>query len=108
MTVHDHWLRALTVVVFVAASVSAAADIASCKKQAARDYAANMRSCEQNLRGLSVRLDRCKRGAKAHYDRARAACDAQARKAGQDPLPYLDHPPPRDPKPKDPPPPPPK
>lgn len=98
----------LALAVFVAAPVSAAADVASCKKQAARDYAANIRSCEQNLRGLQVRHDRCKRGAKTHYDRALAACDAQARKAGQDPLPYVGDPPTRDPKPKDPPPPPPK
>lgn len=103
-------LRALCVVVFAAMPVSAvnADDAASCKKQAAQDFTANVRSCEQNLRGLPMRLSQCKRDAKARYDRARTLCDAQAQRKigrgqrdffGPDPPPPPP-PPPKDPKPK--------
>jgi len=80
---------------------------AACKKEAARDYQANIKSCEQNLRGLFGRLRQCRNDAKARHGRARAHCDASARKAGEgqkdifgpDPPPPPP-PPPKDPKPK--------
>lgn len=95
-------------VLLATATVAAANDVATCKKQAASDYSIGVRLCEQNQRGLSTRLFQCKREAKMRYDRARAVCDTRARKAGGDPMPVFDWPdpppppppPPKDPKPK--------
>ena len=65
-----------------AAPVAAADTLAACKKQAAADYTANVKSCERNLRWLPARLRQCRNDAKTRHDRALAECDARARKAG--------------------------
>lgn len=79
------------------ASIASANAVAACKKQAARDYAANVRSCEQSLREVSARLRQCKGDARTRYDRALAACDARARKGGEGQGDFLGDLPPRAP-----------
>jgi hypothetical protein len=89
-------------VLLAMSTVAVASDDAACRKQAASDYSAGVQWCEQNQRGLSTRLVQCKREAKLRFDRARAICDARARKAGggqRDWIPATP-PPPKDPKPK--------
>lgn len=73
--------------------------VAACKQQAAHDYAAKIKSCERSFKWLAAPLRQCKSEAKTRHDRALAACDAQARKAGENPLPpLLPLPPPPPPK----------